>query len=129
MGHVFHKFQLIADGWFRTEMGKYGFHGLQRGTLPRNAFLVGIFGVNFPFLLRETYEGSQKYKLLAYASLHRGFQNIDPDFEHKLGHDFILNAVPNPRDTPRDLSAHAVFTVTFGFIEGSNAKWNETNER
>jgi hypothetical protein len=61
MGRVIKKGSF--DGRFATDHNYHGYHAL-RESLPHSAMLVGLFGLNVPFLLQQVPE-SPTYRILA----------------------------------------------------------------
>jgi hypothetical protein len=61
-------------------------------------FLVGLFGLNAPFFLRQTQASPAKYKILAFVNLvdkaaaNRKLENRRDRSEHKWGHQFWKDA-------------------------------------
>jgi hypothetical protein len=65
MGRVIKKGSF--DGRFATDHHSHGYRAL-RESLLHSAMLVGLFGLNVPFLLQQVSE-SPTYRILAYAEL------------------------------------------------------------
>jgi hypothetical protein len=77
------------DGRFTTSMDYHGYAPFN--DEPEFAiFLVGLFGINAPFLLRQTQVKPRKYKILALVSLDD--EGTVPDHpKHTWGHQFLKN--------------------------------------
>jgi hypothetical protein len=73
--------------FFKTDTGYYGRRDDTNGEIPKGALLVGLFGINAPFILLEKSSDPVTYSILTYATL-------EPGSKHRWGHAFIENADP-----------------------------------
>jgi hypothetical protein len=86
MGHV--TFLNARNGKFRTSKDYTGVAPFQ--DMPRfDIFLVGLFGINAPFLLRRTQDDPTRYKIIAFVNVsdrwtwgHPYFEPTEPGEHH-----------------------------------------------